>query len=48
MNCNKCHRPLHDCQACKGGTASGMFGKLTCKACNTTGLVCHQHGGHWK
>lgn len=47
-NCKKCHRPLHDCGACNGGRASGIFGKLTCSKCNSTGVVCNQHGGHWK
>jgi len=47
--CKKCHRPLHDCQACDGGRKRGMGGiRLTCSRCNTTGLVCSQHGGHWK
>ena len=46
MDCKKCHRPLHDCPACNGGRASGMFGKLTCSKCNNTGLVCAEHGGH--
>ncbi|HEU5026958.1 MAG TPA: hypothetical protein VFV01_18720 [Spirillospora sp.] len=47
MNCEKCHRPLHDCQACNAGRATGMFGKLTCSKC-TEGLTCSQHGAHWK
>ena len=41
-----CGRPLHDCQGCNGGRASSpIAGKLTC---NSTGLVCSEHGGHWK
>jgi len=48
MNCKKCGRPTHDCQACNGGRATGMFGKLTCNKCNNTGRVCGEHGGHWK
>ncbi len=48
MTCKKCFRPLHDCQACNGGRASGFFGKLTCSTCNNTGLQCPQHGGFWK
>lgn len=48
MKCKKCHRPLNDCQGCNGGRASGMFGKLTCSKCNSTGMVCSEHGGHWK
>ncbi len=47
-SCKKCSRTLNDCQACNGGRASGMFGKLTCSKCNNTGLVCSQHNGHWK
>lgn len=47
-NCKKCHRPVNDCQACNGGRASGMFGKLTCSKCNNTGSVCSEHDGHWK
>ena len=46
--CKKCARSLNDCQACDGGRASGMFGKLTCSTCRNTGVVCSQHGGHWK
>lgn len=48
MKCTKCARPLHDCQACNGGRASGMFGKLTCRKCNNTGQVCPSHDGYWK
>lgn len=48
MTCTKCRRPLHDCQSCDGGRRRGAFGALTCKACNSTGLVCATHGGHWK
>jgi hypothetical protein len=48
MECRKCHRRLHDCQGCNGGRASGLGGKLGCSKCNSTGLVCSQHGGHWK
>ena len=46
MDCTKCHRPLKDCQYCNGGRASGIAGKLTCSKCNTTGLLCNEHGGH--
>jgi hypothetical protein len=46
--CKKCGRGLNDCQACKGGRARGIAGKLTCSKCNNTGVVCAQHGGHWK
>lgn len=46
--CRKCHRPVHDCSACNGGRASGMFGKLTCSKCNNTGSTCNEHGGYWK
>jgi hypothetical protein len=48
MECRKCHRPVHHCQACNGGRASGIAGKLTCSKCNNTGAVCIEHGGHWK
>ncbi len=48
MTCTKCHAPLHDCQSCNGGRASGIGGRLTCSACNNTGAVCRSHGGHWK
>ncbi|ODQ87169.1 hypothetical protein BHQ18_24725 [Mycolicibacterium flavescens] len=48
VECKKCHRPLHDCSGCNGGRASGIGGKLTCSKCNSTGVVCSQHGGHWK
>ena len=46
MNCNKCGAGLRPCPACKGGTASGVFGKLTCSKCNNTGMQCPSHGGH--
>lgn len=46
--CRKCHRPVHDCPICKGRTARGLFGKLTCSNCKTTGSVCNQHGGYWQ
>lgn len=45
MKCNKCGRPLADCQACKG---KGDTRRTTCTKCNHTGQVCPQHGGHWK
>ncbi len=49
MKCQKCHKQLNDCQACKGGTMrSPLGGKLTCSKCNTTGSVCSTHGGYWK
>lgn len=48
MRCRKCSRPVHDCQACNGGRATGIVGKLTCRTCNNTGSVCNEHGGHWK
>lgn len=43
MKCEKCFRALNDCQGCNGGR-----GPLTCSRCDNTGLVCSQHGGHWK
>jgi hypothetical protein len=48
MKCTKCHRGLHDCQACNGGRRTGIAGKLTCSKCGSTGQVCPEHGGHWK
>ncbi|CAM3054050.1 hypothetical protein SKPI104516_16310 [Skermania piniformis] len=46
--CNKCSRPLLDCQGCKGGRAtSNVFGALTCSRC-TKGQVCAEHGKHWE
>jgi hypothetical protein len=48
MKCKKCGATVHPCPDCKGGTASGMFGKLTCSKCNNTGGQCISHGGHWK
>jgi len=48
-DCHKCHRPLQDCTACNAGRARSVLGdKLTCKNCSSTGLVCNEHGGHWK
>ena len=35
------------CPSCKGGV-SGMFGKLTCSTCNSTGYICPKHGKFWK
>ena len=43
MKCEKCSRQLHDCQGCRGGRSN-----LTCNQCRTTGLVCSEHGGHWR
>ena len=48
MTCRKCGRPVHDCPACNGGRLSGFFGRLTCRTCNSTGLVCPEHGAYWK
>jgi hypothetical protein len=49
MDCEKCHRRLHECQYCKGQTATGLLGgRLTCKTCNSTGWLCGEHEGHWK
>jgi hypothetical protein len=49
MTCNKCHRTLQDCQACKGRPSGGpLGGKLTCRRCNNTGLECPKDGGHWR
>jgi len=47
--CNKCHRPLHDCDVCEGQTRKSFLGdRLACSNCNSTGLICSIHGGHWK
>lgn len=43
--CRKCFGALIPCSSCKGGK---MLGKLTCRACNNTGFVCHSHGGYWE
>ncbi|RZS60399.1 hypothetical protein EV386_0656 [Xylanimonas ulmi] len=48
MSCAQCHRPLHDCPSCNGGRASGLLGKVTCARCRNVGLVCDEHGGHWR
>ena len=45
MDCAKCHKRLHECPACKGGSARGMFGMLTCSKCDNTGLLCITHDG---
>lgn len=42
--CEKCFRQLNDCQGCKGGRQTTG----TCNKCRNTGLVCSEHGGHWK
>jgi hypothetical protein len=47
--CKKCHRPLRDCDTCKGQTKKSFLGdRLSCRKCNSTGLICSVHGGHWK
>lgn len=46
MTCSKCGANLRPCPDCKGGTASNMFGKLTCSKCRSTGMQCPTHGGH--
>jgi hypothetical protein len=49
MHCEKCQRPLQDCQKCKGGRQRGVGGaKLTCANCRSTGQVCPTHKGAWK
>jgi hypothetical protein len=44
--CGKNHF-VEVCPACKG-KLSGMFGKLTCSKCGSTGYVCPRHGKNWK
>ena len=50
LKCQKCFRPLANCQACNGtgGKGQGFFGDLTCSKCGSTGLVCPDHGAYWK
>ena len=44
-DCRKCYKRLNECDGCKGRpNAHG----LTCSRCSNTGLVCPDHGGHWK
>jgi hypothetical protein len=45
QKCQKCYRPLLDCQACGGNPHKGG---LTCSKCRNTGQVCPTHGGHWR
>ena len=46
--CKKCFTTTADCPGCKGGTARGLLGKLTCSQCNNTGQQCPTHGAHWQ
>lgn len=46
MKCEKCGKPLQDCQKC--GRGKGKSTSLNCRTCENTGLVCNSHGGHWK
>lgn len=49
MKCPKCGGPLHRCGTCKGQTSTSILGdRLSCKECNSTGLICPTHGGYWK
>lgn len=49
MKCQKCFRPLVDCQDCKGtGGGGGFFGTTQCSKCKNTGLVCPTHDGFWQ
>ena len=49
MDCRKCYRPLQDCDTCLGQAKTSLLGgRLSCRNCNSTGLICAVHGGHWK
>jgi len=49
MDCSKCYRTLHECRDCQGQTATSIGGwKLTCSTCDSTGLICTEHGGYWQ
>ena len=49
LSCRKCFTTLHKCASCRGGSIRGFLGaRLTCSACNNTGLVCARHKGFWK
>lgn len=48
MLCRKCARTLLDCQACNDDRRAGQFDIHTCAECDNTGLVCSEHGGHWR
>ncbi len=49
MKCSKGDAELYTCPDCDGQTRSGIGGgKLTCSTCRSTGLLCPNHGGHWK
>ena len=50
LKCQKCFRPLVQCQACNGtgGKGQGFFGDLSCSKCGSTGLVCPEHGAYWQ
>jgi hypothetical protein len=44
LTCEKadCGKPLLTCQACRGRPGK------ECRACDTTGMVCAAHDGHWR
>ncbi len=48
MECRKCHKRMSECRDCDGQTRSGLFGRLTCNTCRSTGWICPVHEGHWK
>jgi hypothetical protein len=49
MECKKCNRKLHICDACDGQKKKSFLGdQLSCKKCNSTGMLCPEHHGHWK
>jgi hypothetical protein len=48
-HCKKCNRSLHMCDVCDGQRKKSFLNDtLSCKNCNSTGLICPQHKGHWK
>jgi hypothetical protein len=44
LTCAKtdCGKPLLTCQACRGRPGK------ECRECDTTGMVCAAHHGHWR
>jgi hypothetical protein len=42
MECEKCFKELHECQACHGRPRNN------CRTCQSTGMICPTHEGFWK